>query len=340
MRNRRIGYRVAPPAVVGFTLVELLVVITIIGILIALLLPAVQAAREAARRATCKSHIRELSNAVQSHLAKHKQFPTSGWGYKWVGEPDRGFDERQPGGWMYNLLPFLGLENIHQIGADLTGSARRTALAQQKAAVVPLFHCPSRRRAIGYPAREPSHNAVSPAVFSKTDYAANGGSHRGGLPTGPGYGCLAAYPPGRPPGSACGGASFEPDLENNGVIARRSTYKPAHVTDGLSNTFVLAEKYMNPDEYLSGAGCSDNNSAYQGYDWDLNRWVGTALNREPMQDTYYEGCTERFGSAHSAGFHVAMCDGSVHLLPFSVDHEVFTHLGVRNDGVTSDELPF
>jgi len=340
MRNHRVGYRVGPPAAAGFTLVELLVVITIIGILIALLLPAVQAAREVARRATCKSHMKELGTAVQNHLATHGQFPTGGWGSKWVGEPDRGYDERQPGGWMYNLLPFLGLENIHQIGAGLIGSARRTALAEQKSRVVPVFHCPSRRRAVGYPAAEASFNAVSPGLVCKTDYAANSGSNRGDLPTGPGYGCLAAYSAGRPPGSACGGASFEPDLENNGVIARRSTYKAAHVTDGLSNTFVLAEKYMNPDEYLTGAGCSDGNSAYQGYGWNVNRWVGTALNREPMQDTFYEGCTERFGSAHSAGFHVAMCDGSVHLLPFSIDHAVFTHLGVRNDGVTSNELPF
>ena len=65
----------------GFTLVELLVVITIIGILIALLLPAVQAAREAARRAQCSNNLKQASLAMLQHEEQYKFFPSSGWGY-------------------------------------------------------------------------------------------------------------------------------------------------------------------------------------------------------------------------------------------------------------------
>jgi prepilin-type N-terminal cleavage/methylation domain-containing protein len=72
----------------GFTLVELLVVITIIGVLIALLLPAVQAAREA----QCANHLKQLSLGCPSHELANGFFPTGGWMWWWSGDPDRGFN--------------------------------------------------------------------------------------------------------------------------------------------------------------------------------------------------------------------------------------------------------
>lgn len=62
----------------GFTLVELLVVIGIIGLLIALLLPVVQQAREAGRRASCKNNIRQLSLSIQLYEDSHHHLPVSG----------------------------------------------------------------------------------------------------------------------------------------------------------------------------------------------------------------------------------------------------------------------
>src|SRR5262245_26140759 len=99
----------------AFTLVELLVVIAIIGVLVALLLPAVQAAREAARRMQCQNHLKQIGLAFHNHHDVFGHLPTGGWGWGWVGDPDSGPGIRQPGGWCFNILPYVEGKNIYDI---------------------------------------------------------------------------------------------------------------------------------------------------------------------------------------------------------------------------------
>ena len=347
------------PASNGFTLIELLVVIAIIGVLVSMLMPAVQAAREAARKTQCMNNVKQLAVAAQQHESAQGIYPTGGWGWYWTGDPDRGFRKDQPGGWIYNLLPYLGEQVLHDLGKGLpepTSSSRATVslndmtppLADKQAAMLVLLrtpltflNCPTRRRALVYPAPWAGNTLAycgnlgqavqisSDNMQTRADYGANSSDtgndqYFGGpstLAEGDAWGKI-------PLGQSGNGWN----APQNGVCYERSEIKVASITDGTSNTIFCGEKYLGPDWYLTGTSGADNESMYMGYDNDMYR----SSDSPPIRDTPgYDDCTH-YGSAHYGAAHFAMCDGSVRRISYGVDKLTFQNLGCRNDGQAID----
>jgi prepilin-type N-terminal cleavage/methylation domain-containing protein/prepilin-type processing-associated H-X9-DG protein len=313
----------------GFTLVELLVVITIIGILISLLLPAVQAAREAARRSQCSNNLRQLGLGALQHLEAHGYFPTGGWGYRWVGDPDRGFGHSQPGGWVYNILPYIEQQALHDAGKGLSDAEKRTAAARVVMTPLALLNCPTRRQPLLYPqgASVPL-NADSISMSAKTDYAANSGSDGSSFETsGPSLGNIPAIDAGTYAWNV---------TSRNGICYQVSEVKMAQVRDGASNTILIGEKYLNADHYTTGAMGGDNETMYGGPNVDNFRMTyynatNPSASKVPWQDRPGIIAPWRFGSAHASGCNMVFCDGSVRQMSYSVDPLTFSYLGSRSD---------
>ena len=302
----------------GFTLIELLVSIGIIGILLALLLPAVQMARESARKIQCQNHLRQLATAAALHNGTHGHFPTDGWGYRWVGDPDRGFGQTQPGGWIYNLLAYLERQNLRAAGKHENPAEKRRLLAKVVATPVSFFNCPSRRRAVAYSFDAAANvlpvNAPQLTVVAKSDYAINGGDIFVGAGSGPNSTTAADLR-----------SYLWPDLDRfNGISFVRSRIRMAYVVDGTSNTYLLGEKAVNlGDESDPG----DDQTMYLGDDADIRRWTASL----PIPDTARITDKSRFGSAHQGVCFFAFCDGSVRGISYQIDLPTHANLGNRRD---------
>jgi prepilin-type N-terminal cleavage/methylation domain-containing protein/prepilin-type processing-associated H-X9-DG protein len=339
----------------AFTLVELLVVIAIIGILVALLLPAIQAAREAARRSQCTSQLKQLVTGGMNHESTMKHYPTGGWGWEWVGDADRGFGQEQPGGWCYNILPFIEETVKHDLPKDgdpIVETPRQLEGARVMLIdPITIISCPTRGNGLTGPTEKvpkfAKNSAAIPAgeinpYVGHSDYAANagdvsiGGGVRGPLtlaigadPTFTGWltvnktGLLRTTNEGYDPKNP----------EFTGISFQRSEVRIQHVTDGTSKTYFCGEKYLDPSLFFTKEETGDNETWCTGHNNDNFRTTASP----PKQDEHGYENGNLFGSAHSSVWNVAFCDGHVEAMSYDIDPAIHKSYGNRKDGLVFNQ---
>lgn len=135
----------------GFTLVELLVVLAIIGLMIALLLPAIQFAREAARQTNCRNHQHQIGIALASYHNVQRSLPIGCVEWRPWGAPET----RKHLAWSAMLLPHLGEQPLYE-AVDFNYAFDHPVNAEAASVVVETYLCPtevpsgSRRAEISY----------------------------------------------------------------------------------------------------------------------------------------------------------------------------------------------
>jgi len=390
------------PSKRGFTLVEMLVVVAIIGTLAGLILPAVQSAREASRLNSCRNNLVQLAKGLIHHETSKSFFPSGGWGPAWLGVATRHSDSSQPGSWIFSLLPYIEEGNTRNIVDNLTMATCADRYQTLAKTLLPALACPTRRsmqavapKTLPHYAYATADTIVSIPAASRSDYAANSGSY-GSCAAVAGFKGIAANaitnavsvtvcPSGSTVpipqvastanathvGKTCGDcdSSLEadaalnirgqfpllangdawrklataaklgqatdvrlvlPDLQD-GIIYRMSRVQAASVFDGLSNVYLVGEKYVAADKYTaegSDADSGDDGPLFAGYS---NNTVRSGFER-PTRDAAGESHPTAFGSAHSSGWNAAFGDGSVRTLSYTIDASIHQQLSARADG--------
>lgn len=335
----------------GFSLIELLVVITIIGILIALLLPAVQAAREAARRMQCTNQLKQLGLALHNYAQANKVFPP-GTVTSTTNVNDPWADAKAGSGyhgtsWMLRVLPFIEMDAIFKIWdftTSVTGNAVATAHGPNTLGVttamleVRAFYCPTRRNAIRPGTDNQTNMTLSGTAWlgGGTDYGGCAGRIDGWTTSGnhtllngtTGYTPLA--------GGQYAIASDTSASKRWGIFGQVNTSASfSAIRDGTSNTIMTGEVQRITATPLSSTPGTGAVLSHEGWalGGDATAFSTGILLYTGVTSLMNNGDFRSPGSDHSGSVNAGLADGSVRSMSASTNADVFSLLGSMADGV-------
>ncbi len=336
----------------AFTLVELLVVITIIGILIALLLPAVQAAREAARRISCNNQLKQLGLALHNYGQANKVFPPGTISSQTGSSINVYGSDAHGTSWILRILPFIEADALAKgwnYKEGITGTTPLTTgglnnLKSSQTDVKGLY-CPTRRSTVR--AGVDANNSLDTSNISPLPGGWTGGGtdYGGCLGRGVGFASYAIVD------ATVGGDAKMVNPKVNDVYVDDTTKLSAStiwgifgqvnksatfgaIRDGLSNTIMTGElsritSNSSPYNASSGPTLGKDGWVYGGPSSTFT--TGAYPSSGGITSQSNNGYYGSPGSDHSNGANYGIADGSVRFLATSMDGSVFALLGSMAD---------